>query len=654
MCGIAGMWNQESREPVDALCLRRMADTLRHRGPDDEGTYIDGDLGLAHKRLSILDLQCGHQPMSNEDGSLWIVFNGEIFNHEELRSDLLARGHRFQTRSDTEVILKAYAEHGDECVSSFNGQFAFALWDRNHQRLLLARDRLGVRPLFYTTHRGGLRFASEIKSLLSDPSVPRRVDPVALGQIFTFWFPVAPRTGFAGIEELPPGFILSITREGRRLHRYWSLRFPPAGHSNGTDGRPDAWYADQLISLLDDAVRLRLRADVPVASYLSGGLDSSVVTALCHRHLGGGFRTFSIEFESAAFDETPFQSEVVRRLGTIHSSFRCDGQAISEALPRAVYHAERPMLRTAPVPMMLLARGVHESGIKVVLTGEGADEILAGYDIFKEAKVRRFWARFPGSRRRPLLLQRLYPYLSDLKRTPGYLNSFFGQGLEDTGDPFYSHRPRWRVTEPLRLLYGGALREQLRGYDALDELRDKLPPEFGGWHPLSQAQYLESAFLLPGYILSTQGDRMAMAHSVEGRFPFLDHRVVEFAATIPPRVKLRALREKHVLREAVRGLIPDAIIDRAKQPYRAPDHEALFQAGGGADLTRTVLGTDALAASGLFEPGPLRALAAKASRQPTLGARDTMALTGAVTTQIWHRQFFQGEEVPSWRATPTS
>jgi len=297
--------------------------------------------------------------------------------------------------------------------------------------------------------------------------------------------------------------------------------------------------------------------------------------------------------------------------------------------------------------MMLLARGVHESGIKVVLTGEGADEILAGYDIFKEAKVRRFWARFPSSRRRPLLLRRLYPYLSGFQRTAGYLQTFFGQDLEDTGDEFYSHRPRWRVTAPLRLLYGGKLREQLEGYDPIAELRDHLPPEFSGWHPLSQAQYLESAFLLPGYILSSQGDRMAMAHSVEGRFPFLDHRVVEFAATIPPHVKIRALREKHVLREGVRGLIPDPIIDRAKQPYRAPDHEALLQAGGGVELTREALGPEALAASGLFQPEPLRALVAKGSRQPSLGARDTMALVGAVTTQIWHRQFIQNEGASS-------
>jgi len=644
MCGIAGIWNRDSREPVAPSSLRAMVASIAHRGPDDDGVFLDGDLGLGHDRLSIIDLNSGQQPMSNVDGTTWIVFNGEIFNYVELRAELVARGHRFKTTSDTEVILNLYEERGADCVSSFNGQFAFALWDTRTRSLLLARDRLGVRPLFYTWHGGGIRFASEIKALLTDPTLPRRVDPIALDQIFTFWFPIAPRTGFEGIEELPPGTTLTITSESQTPRRYWSLRYPAAGEANGTGGRSSREYAEELMSLLSDAVRIRLRADVPVASYLSGGLDSSVISALCHKQLGGGFNTFSIEFEAAAFDEASFQSSVVKRLGTRHRAFRCSGKSIGEALPRAVYHAERPLLRSAPVPMMLLAKGVHEAGIKVVLTGEGADEILAGYDIFKEAKVRRFWARYPQSTWRPRLLERLYPYLSDLQRTSGYLKAFFGQGLEDTGDPFYSHRPRWRVSAPLRMLYGPAIRERVAGYDAIADLRDQLPAEFSAWHPLSQAQYLEAAFLLPGYLLSSQGDRMAMAHAVEGRYPFLDHRVVEFAATIPPNLKIRGLREKHVLREGVREILPEAIVDRAKQPYRAPDQDALFQEGAAGELTRAALSPLALSGSGLFQPNSIRGLMEKGARQPSLGVRDNMALIGAVTTQLWHKQFFQNEE----------
>ena len=273
-----------------------MVASIAHRGPDDDGVFLDGDLGLGHDRLSIIDLNSGQQPMSNVDGTTWIVFNGEIFNYVELRAELVARGHRFRTTSDTEVILNLYEERGADCVSSFNGQFAFALWDTRTRSLLLARDRLGVRPLFYTWHGGGIRFASEIKALLTDPTLPRRVDPIALDQIFTFWFPIAPRTGFEGIEELPPGTTLTITSESQTPRRYWSLRYPAAGEANGTGGRSSREYAEELMSLVSDAVRIRLRADVPVASYLSGGLDSSVISALCHKQLGGGFNTFSIEF----------------------------------------------------------------------------------------------------------------------------------------------------------------------------------------------------------------------------------------------------------------------------------------------------------------------------------------------------------------------
>src|SRR5438876_2316407 len=343
MCGIARIWNRDSQEPVDTPSIRSMVNAIRHRGPDDEGLWSQGPLGLGHARLSIIDLQCGQQPMSNADETTWIVFNGEIFNYVELRADLIARGHRFRTQSDTEVILNLYAERGADCVSSFNGQFAFALWDSKKQSLLLARDRLGVRPLFYTWHGGGIRFASEIKALLTDPTVPRRIDPVALDQIFTFWFPIAPRTGFDGIEELPPGSTMMITREGQELRKFWSLSYPTWREENGSRRRGAQDYAEELMSLLSDAVRIRLRADVPVASYLSGGLDSSVVSALCHRQIGGGFNTFSIEFEAAAFDETRFQSEVVQRLGTIHRASRCSGKSIGQALPLAVFHAERPL-----------------------------------------------------------------------------------------------------------------------------------------------------------------------------------------------------------------------------------------------------------------------------------------------------------------------
>jgi asparagine synthase (glutamine-hydrolysing) len=292
--------------------------------------------------------------------------------------------------------------------------------------------------------------------------------------------------------------------------------------------------------------------------------------------------------------------------------------------------------------MMLLAQGVHQAGIKVVLTGEGADEILAGYDIFKEAKIRRFWARNPRSRFRSLLLKRLYPYLSNIQnQSPAYLTAFFGQGLDRTTDPLYSHRPRWQTTLALKGLYADATREQLKGYDPIDELRQQLPRGFSTWHPLSQAQYLEAAYLLPGYILSSQGDRMAMAHAVEGRYPFLDHRVIEFAATIPPQLKLRRLREKHVLREGANDLLPRAIVNRDKQPYRAPDHAIFMPGGKPLDYVRERLSPEAVKESGIFAVNPVQALLAKCGRQEQLGAKDGMALVGVLSTQLLHQQFVQ-------------
>jgi len=647
MCGVAGFWNLETGAPADPELLRQMLGVIRHRGPDESGIHVEGAVGIGSARLSIVDLPGGHQPIANEDGSIWIVFNGEIFNYPELRESLVAKGHQFRTRSDTEVIVHLYEEVGEDCVHHFNGQFVFALWDGRREALFLGRDRLGVRPLFHTMQGGRFSFASEMKALFQDPSIPREMDPFALDQVFTFWFPVAPRTGFVGIQELPPGHTMTVDRNGIRTRRYWKLEYPSAAEARD-DRHPDAWYEERLLHLLDDAVRIRLRADVTVGAYLSGGLDSSVIAALCKRHIQDRLKTFSIRFEAEDYDETPFQREMASHLGTEHHAFLCESAEIGRRLPDAMWHAERPIVRLAPVPMMLLAKGVHEDGIKVVLTGEGADETLAGYDIFKEAKVRRFWARNPKSRFRALLLNRLYPYQPAMRDASGYLHQFFGQDLERVDDPFYSHRPRWRLTGGIKALYAPSMRERLRGYDPVAELEGQLPAEFRTWHPLSQAQYLELAYLLPGYILSSQGDRMAMAHSVEGRFPFLDHRVVEFAATIPPSVKLKRLREKHVLREIARDLLPETIRERVKQPYRAPDHAALFPRGSRLDLVDEMLAPQALEETGVFASPPLQALRSKGLRQDTLGVRDSMAIVGALSTQLIHHLFVGQRGGQAW------
>ena len=646
MCGIAGYFGKPEASMPPRSLLRRMIGAIAHRGPDGSGVFEDGRSGLAHARLSIVDLAGGAQPMAGADGTVWISFNGEIFNYVELREDLIRRGHVFQTSSDTEVILHLYDELGPACVQALNGDFAFALWDSRTQRFMLARDRMGVRPLYYSNRPGCLYFASEAKALLQVPGIEARLDPVALDQIFTFWFPLAPRTVFKDISELPPAHMLIATPDGMEIKRYWELDFPDASDPGGWDNRPETEIAAELRELILDATRIRLRADVPVGTYLSGGLDSSIVTASANTILPNHLHSFAVTFDSSEFDESAFQHQMVQALKTQHASVACTGASIAAVFPSVIRHAERPILRTAPAPLFSLAQLVHDSGFKVVLTGEGADEVFGGYDIFKEAKVRRFCARQPGSRLRPLLFRRLYPYLPRLQaQSPKYLEAFFAAGLDQTADPLFSHLPRFKTTSGAKYLFSAELRNSLGGYDALAELRDSLPARFTRWNPLNQAQYLEAAYLLPGYILSSQGDRMSMAHAVEGRFPFLDHRVVEFAARIPPRLKLRGLREKHILRESTKDLLPPSIADRPKQPYRAPDSPAFFGPQL-CDYAAELLSPSALASAGYFGPAPVEKLVKKCADGKAIGYRENMAFIGVLSTQLWH-QAFSGAAAPS-------
>ncbi|MET3926715.1 asparagine synthase (glutamine-hydrolyzing) [Devosia sp. 2618] len=641
MCGLVGYVRTDLPQQAGEPLLRAMTDTIAHRGPDAEGLWAQTGIGLGHRRLSIVGLADGQQPMLSADGNLVIVYNGEVFNFVELRTDLESRGHSFRTGSDTEVILHLYAEYGPDCVSYLNGDFAFAIWDQAKRRLLLARDRIGVRPLFYAEHEGGLYFASEIKALLRVPGIEAEIDPIALDEIFTLWAPIPPRTGFKGISELPPAHLMVVDDHGRRIERYWSLDYPDFGET--ADARPEAEIADELLALLDDATRIRMRADVPVGAYLSGGLDSSITTALATRHTPHQLSTFSVSFASAEHDESEFQQIMAEALGTAHANVHCGTLDIAQNFPQVIAHTERPIVRTAPAPLYLLSGLVREQGLKVVLTGEGADEVFAGYDIFKEDKVRRFSARQPGSSFRPLLFKRLYPYLPNLQnQSAEYLAAFFGARSDVLNDPLASHRPRMRSTAAAKLFFSGDLRATLGGYDAAETLLGQLPEAFARWHPQHQAQYLESRFLLPGYILSSQGDRMAMAHGVEGRFPFLDHRLIEFANRIPPKLTLKGLTEKHILRKATEHLLPPSIGNRTKQPYRAPDSQA-FAVANAPDYVRDLMGKDAIAATGLFNPAAVEKLVAKAGTSGVDGFRDNTAYVGILSTQLWDRTFSSGK-----------
>jgi len=612
---------------------------IRHRGPDAFGIYRDGQIGLGNARLSIIDLTGGLQPIHNEDNSVWIVFNGEIFNYIELRADLRKKGHHFYTRSDTEVIVHLYEQYGTACLEYLNGQFAFAIWDRGRRSLFLARDRLGIRPLFYTFARGVVLFASEIKALLTAPEVKAEIDPFVLSQVLTLWTPLPGRTIFCDIHALPPGHFMLARKGEITIRRYWELNFPAI--REGAKGSEEA-YRRQLRELLVDATHLRLRADVPVGAYLSGGLDSSATAALVRCYTDSELYTFSIAFAERAFDERQYQEEASAFLQTDHRRLECHNRDIADVFPGVVWHAEVPILRTSPAPMYLLSRLVQESGIKVVVTGEGADEILGGYNIYKEDKVRRFWAREPDSSWRPLLLQRLYPYVHGLDVGPGaYLKAFFGYKLTEVDRPTYSHLLRWRNGMRLRRYLSPEVRTTLGNYDPVVEFEAGLGSDFLQWSPLSRAQYIEMTLFMSEYLLSSQGDRMTAAHSVEGRYPFLDHRVVEFAASLPPKYKLRGLQEKYLLKKAVADLLPASITERPKQPYRAPIAES-FLGEERPDYVAQLLSPSEIEGAGYFDPTAVSMILRKHQRGLPLSEGDEMALVAVLSTQLLHRLFIQG------------
>ncbi|HSO37300.1 MAG TPA: asparagine synthase (glutamine-hydrolyzing), partial [Labilithrix sp.] len=641
MCGIAGIvtLTDAARAPTREQLLG-MAAALRHRGPDQTGAVQLGRAGLAHTRLSIIDLTGGRQPYPNAAETVWLVYNGEVFNYVELREELRARGRTFSSASDTEVVLQAYEEWGEDAFVRFNGQFAIGIWDAPRQKLVLARDRLGVRPLYICEHDGVVAFASEVKAIFAgDPTIVRALDPIGIDETFTFWTAVAPRTVFAGIEELRPGHVRTYARGEMHEHAYWSPAYPRDGAPGFEGSLEDA--VDAVREQLTRATGLRmLRADVPVGAYLSGGLDSSLIAALARRATSARFSTFSLRFEAPEYDETSFQRIVARELGTEHHEIVVKGSDIARVFPDVIAHAERPLLRTAAAPLFLLSGLVERAGIKVVLTGEGADEMFAGYDLFREAKVRRFWARHPESAFRPRLLERIYPYLA---RSPvaqaAMAQKFFGRGLESAAEPGFAHGTRWHTTSALKRLFAGSMRAAIGDHDAAGGLLAGLT-DLSRLSPLAQDQLIEIRTLLSGYLLSAQGDRMLMANSVEGRFPFLDAEVVALANRLPPSFMLHVLDEKHVLKRVSEGLVPRAVIARTKQPYRAPDGES-FVGDHVPEWVNEVLQERAVAEAGVFEPAAVTQLYAKCQRQVASGTllsnTDNMALVGVLSTQLLHR-----------------
>ncbi len=636
MCGIAGIVRRVPTG-VSVDSLGRMAASIRHRGPDGYGFYVGQRVGFAHVRLSVVDIAGGAQPLANEDGQVVVTYNGEIYNHPELRRELEEKGHIFRTRCDTEVLVHGYEEWGVNLLDRLNGQFAFAIYDRNTETVFIARDRFGVRPLFYAQRKGTLYFGSEIKAILASGEVEASLDRRGLDETFTFWAPRPPRTAFAGIASLEPG-TYGILKDGALwLHRYYELDYPEAS-AEPVD------VVEQLDELMLRSVGMRMRADVPVGAYVSGGLDSSITASLAASASPHTLRSFSITFDDPRFDESDFQREVAADVGSIHAIAAISQGRIADSFPEVLWHTETPLLRTAPVPMYHLAKLTKDSGIKVVLTGEGADELFLGYDLFKEVSVRRFCLRQPTSVGRQKLLDRLYPELMAQGRGGEFWRRFFLE-TGSPGDPLFSHLPRFLLSARVKEFYAPEFKSGLGEIDVLGELRGSLPVRYFGWSSLNQAAYLEMTTLLSPYLLSSQGDRMAMAHGVEGRFPFLDHRLFEFAAALPTGSRLRGLREKEILRRWASRILPPRIKERRKQPYRAPDAISFFGPNA-PEWVGDHLTSDALRRVGAFSPTSVDGLVRRCRAGLATGFRENQAMVGVLSTQLWHHQFVERAVFP--------
>jgi len=630
MCGIIGLYNEHRLKPVDSEIFGRMLSALTHRGPDGEGDYRDDHILLGHKRLSIIDLTTGAQPMPNTDRSIWVCCNGEIFNYREIMADLVKRGHSFRTTCDIEVIPHLYEEYGLDFFQHMEGQFALVLWDTRSRTLILARDRFAIAPLFYCHHDGNLLFSSEVKAML--PLTGRmELSPEGMAQVLTFWNAVPPRTVYKGIYQLRPGECMVMRDGSSKSFIYWDVTFPDNGDHDVTDEKK---AVSSLREILDESASMRLRSDVPVGAYLSGGLDSSIISCLVKKY-SPGMKTFSVSFADPDYDESFFQESMGRSLGTQHHVRKITYDDIGDFFSQVIWHTESPVLRSAAAPMFHLSRLARDNDIKVVLTGEGADELFGGYDIFKEALIRRFWSRKPASDIRPLLLFKLYPHAPlQLKRSGRMLISFYKEDLNQTDHFGYSHLPTWRNTSAIRNYFADSFRESIGDYDPVEDISGLIPEAFRRWHPLNQAQYIEIKILLAGYLLCSQGERMAMSHSVEGRYPFLSHRLSEYASRLSPALKMKGLKEKYILKKAFEPDLPPEIFSRIKRPYNSPNRESFYKDACVKNSVSQYLTRDAVVSGGVFDPDRVDRLVAKCAQNNLTGFRDNSALLAVLSTQI--------------------
>ncbi|OJX77738.1 asparagine synthase (glutamine-hydrolyzing) [Magnetospirillum sp. 64-120] len=634
MCGIAGLvgWNgQDDLADIATAMLTRIG----HRGPDGLGAVIGDDWALGAVRLAILDIAAGQQPISDDSGRFWLAYNGEIYNYRELRAQLEASGAHFHTQCDTEVLLQAWIHWGEACLDRLNGGYAFALYDRLESRLILARDRFGKRPLFTARHGGALLFASEMKAFLAVPGFHFRQDAGQIASILGTWTPLPDQSGFTGIAQLPMGMWMSVDAQGMTQHSYAPLAF--------ADGPApaDETEAKQMIrQTLTRAVDLRLRSDVEVGVYLSGGIDSAIVAALATDLNGRPPATFSVTFDDASLDESPEQQAVSAALGTRHQALRIAAADIVDACPQAVYHAEVPTFRSAFVPMFLLSRATQQAGIKVILSGEGADEAFLGYDLFKETLLRSTWTSMDEDTRRQRL-GRLYPHLDHYgPQDIAALTGLYQQFASETMPGLFSHEIKFQNGRfSARLVKGAG--DPFAAITALVAQH----PELQAMSPVQKAQWLEYKTLLPGYLLSTQGDRAALAHGVENRCPFLDPAVLDLASSINLRFD-DGFDEKRLLRQAFADRLPDCVVNKRKFPYRAPDAAAF--AAAHPDYMDLLLSDSELAKLDYLDAGFAKRLCAKVLTKPAseISTKENQTFLFLLSLALLHHAFVARQELP--------
>lgn len=586
MCGFVGIYQPHDSPPADARLLQRMTETLAHRGPDDQRLHRERGLSLGFRRLSIIDLAGGQQPIYNEDESVILLCNGEIYNYRALRERLRQSGHEFRAEVDVEVLVHLYEEHGPTFLEQLNGQFALALYDRRRRRLLLARDQVGIAPLFYFQHQETLLFASEIKALLEHPLVERQVDLTGLDQVLTFPGPVSPRTLFEGVKSLPPGHYLSVQDGKVEEHAYWDLNYPAEAELN-PEAEPDF---EDLDARLHKAVSLRLQADVPVGFYLSGGLDSSLIAALIHDEDRAAGRTrsrhaFSIGFPDAQIDERRYQSLVARQVEAYHHTEVFRVEDIEARLHRAVRHAEAPLKESYDTCSLALSALVREHGIKVVLTGEGADELFGGYVGYRLDAQRKMAADEEVSIDE--LLER------ELRA------KLWGD------DSFFYERDYIGFREVKTALYASSLVARLKSFDCCRHpLIDT--SKLRGRHPLHQRSFVDFKLRLADHLLADHGDRVSYAHSVEARYPFLDPSVIEWVCRTPPQWLVHQSVEKYPLRRVASRYLPDAITRREKFGFVAPSCAVLLQ--NRVEWVEDYLSYESIKRAGYFNPETIERL----------------------------------------------